>query len=407
VLFWIPDLVNSRVNDLVQYGARVLHQQRDEQANTVYWRIHDVVRDISGLTKKDEPIFDFSNQPAFYFFADRPNPTRFYQVPILSPRAFQAETIAALEKAKPKVVLRRSPEQFDQFDGVTNDVRAQAVSAYIDDVYRFHTSVRGVELWVRKPEVRARAVDEYLRLIRLPPPGRELVASGLERMVFPAVGSLSGIGGSYWQSDLTMHNPFRVPIGVRLRYVAGETRVDRRVTLEPRQTLRAPDVVRTFFATQGGIGALWVEHRAGHAPVAVVKTSDVAHGGRATIEEPLTPHDAATASTESAELAIIGIPSSEGRRVNAGVVNIGIIPATFRLSVADRNGRPVGGSLETGVPEDQIWFVNGVEDKLGVKIDETMTLRVTVVAGTGVAFGTVVDARGDSEFIAAIPAQQQ
>ncbi|HEX6086384.1 MAG TPA: hypothetical protein VF266_17785, partial [Thermoanaerobaculia bacterium] len=59
------------------------------------------------LTKKNEPVFDFSNQPAFYFFADRPNPTRFYQVPILSPRAFQEETIRALEQAKPKVVLRR------------------------------------------------------------------------------------------------------------------------------------------------------------------------------------------------------------------------------------------------------------------------------------------------------------
>jgi hypothetical protein len=42
-----------------------------------------------------------------------------------------------------------------------------------------------------------------------------------------------------------------------------------------------------------------------------------------------------------------------------------------------------------------------------VQLDETMSVRITVIAGTGVGFATVVDARGDSEFIAAIPAQQQ
>ena len=52
-------------------------------------------------SKPNQPIFDFSNQPAFYFFVDRPNPTRFYQVPIASPREFQNEVIHDLELAKP------------------------------------------------------------------------------------------------------------------------------------------------------------------------------------------------------------------------------------------------------------------------------------------------------------------
>ena len=63
--------------------------------------------------------------------------------------------------------------------------------------------------------------------------------------------------------------------------------------------------------------------------------------------------------------------------------------------------------IESGVPEGQVWFVNGVEDQVKVKLDETVTVRVTVIAGTGVGFATVIDARGDSEFIAAIPAQQE
>ncbi|MDQ3280913.1 MAG: hypothetical protein M3Q69_05840, partial [Acidobacteriota bacterium] len=306
VLFWIPDLVAVRLRDFTRYYGRLLRVDRDPQAETVYWRITDVATSIGALTKPNEPIFDFSNQPAFYFFANRPNPTRFYQVPILSPREFQAETIRALERTKPKVIIRRSPDMYDQFDGVPNDLRAQAVSAYIDEMYRFHQAVRGVELWTRRADVKPRAVADYLRLIRVPAK-KELVSSGLARMIFPVVGSLGGIGGSMWQSDLTMHNPLRERIVVTLRYVAGETSVDRRVTLAPRQTLRWPDVVNTFFHTPNTLGTLWVEHREGRAPVAVVKTSDVAHNGRASLEEPLSARDAATAQTDIAELAIVGI----------------------------------------------------------------------------------------------------
>lgn len=407
VLFWIPDLMNVRLHDFIRYQGRILNAEHDPKAEAVYWRITDVTAWIRELTRPGEPVFDFSNQPAFYFFADRPNPTRFYQVPILSPPEFQAETIRDLERARPRVVIRKSPEFFDQFDGVPNDLRAQAVSAYIHDVYRFHTATRGVEIWTRQPDAKARAVDEYLALIRIPTK-KELVASGLERMVFPAMGSVHGVAGSYWQSDLTMHNPFRDPLRVTLRYVTGDRSVDRPITLAPRQTLRWPDVVRTLFHLQHTVGTLWIEHREGRAPVAVARTFDAAHNARASLDEPLTRRDAATSSTESAELAIVGIPAATGpgRRVNVGMVNIGIIPATFRVSARTRTGAEIGRSVEQGVGEDRVWMLNDVENALGVPLDETMTLRVTVVAGTGVAFATVVEYGGDSQTIAAIPAQQ-
>jgi hypothetical protein len=265
-----------------------------------------------------------------------------------------------------------------------------------------------VELWTRRADAKPRAVSEYLRLIRLPS-REELVSSGIARMVFPAVGSVPGVGGSYWESDLTVHNPFRDPIRVTLRYVAGDTGIDRKLTLAPRQTLRWPNVVRSLFAAPESVGTLWVEHRAGRAPVAVVKTSDVAHAARPALEEPLTIRDSATAATESAELTIVGIPGATvpGRRVNVGVVNIGIIPATFRISARTRRGQPIGGAVESGVPEDQVWLVNDLEGALGVKLDETTTVRITVIAGTGAGFLTVVEPSGDSSFIRAIPAEQQ
>jgi hypothetical protein len=408
VLFWIPDLVNARLHEFTRYYGRLLRVDHTSHSQEVAWRIENVSAEIQRLTAPDEPIFDFSNQPAFYFFADRPNPTRFYQVPILSPIRFQRETIEALERARPKVVLRRSPELFDQFDGVTNDLRAQAVSGYLDEMYEFHKSVRGVELWTRRARARARPVADYLGLIRLPD-RKELVSGGVSRMVFPAVGSLPGMGGSYWQSDLTIHNPFRDPIRIRLRYVTGGRGIDREVTIADRQTLRWPDVVSELFSMRGAIGTLWLEHREGQAPVAVVKTSDVAHGATASIEKPLTRRDAAAAGTPHPELALIGIPAAgpEGRRVNAGVVNMGRIPATFRFSIRDGAGQLLGAEIESGVLEDEVWIVNDLESTLGAELDETMTVRITVVAGTGVGFATVISTNGDAEFITATPAERQ
>ncbi len=408
VLFWIPDLINARLHDFIRYAGRLQRVERDANAEAVQWRIADVTQHVQALTKRGEPIFDFSNQPAFYFFADRPNPTRFYQVPIASPPQFQAEIIRTLERARPKVIIRRSPELFDQFDGVTNDLRAQALAAYLDEMYVFDHNVRGVELWTRRKDAKARPVAEYTRVIRVPT-SEELVSSGVAQMVFPAVGSLFGVGGSHWQSDLTMHNPFREPIRISLRFVGGDTGIDRRLTLAPRQTLRWPDVVRNLFGIEGAVGTLWIEHREGRAPVAVVKTSDVAHGARASLEQPLTKRDAATSNTDNAELVIVGIPPvpPEGRRVNVGVVNLSAIPATFRISARTRSGAEVGKGFESGIPEGQVWLTNDLEGRLGVQLDETMTVRVTAIAGSGVGFATVVTTGGDSEFIAAIPAEQQ
>ena len=104
-------------------------------------------------------------------------------------------------------------------------------------------------------------------------------------------------------------------------------------------------------------------------------------------------------------LGIIGIPapSATGRRVNAGVVNIGIIPATFRFSARTRDGRTIGKSVESGVPEDQVWLVNDLEAALGVKLDETITVRVTVIAGTGVGFATIVEPSGDQAQVPTAP----
>ncbi|MGZ5476521.1 MAG: hypothetical protein ACXW29_09540 [Thermoanaerobaculia bacterium] len=402
---WVPDVLNFRLDDLVRYQPRVKGYIHDPVAGEVNGRILSVRYHVYDLTPKGGAVFDFSNQPAFYFFLNRPNPTRFYQVPILSPPAFQRETIEALERTKPPIVIRRSPQGFDVFDGVDNSIRAQAVAAYIDDHYAYARSTRGVELWTRKPVSQRVDAGHYLRLIRIPT-AKELSAIGTRsRLLFPSIGSTPGVGGSFWRSDLTLRNPFKDPIALSLRYVAGDTRIDRRINLSPGRTVRWPDVVKSLFQGPESLGVLWIDYRGDRGPVARVQTYDANRNTRGSIESPFTLRDAATAGSDFNDLTIIGLPGGGPalRRINVGLVNVGDIPATFRISVRTRTGREIGKPIEEGLAEDESFHLTDAENHLGVAIDENDLLDVTMVAGTAVAYATVVGADGSNQLIAAVP----
>jgi hypothetical protein len=404
---WVPDIANTRLDDTVHYQGRVTGAAfKDPQADEIKNRIDAVRYWVWQHAKPNQPIFDFSNQPALYFFCERPNPTRFYQVPILSPPAFQKETILALQRAKPPVVIRRSPQEFDVFDGIDNAIRAQAVAAYLDDFYDFAHTSRGVEVWVRKSPEPALNLAGYMRRFRVPTLKELGTIGARSRVVFPTVGTVPGVGGAYWRSDLMLHNPYDSVLSCDLRYVAGEIRGHRSVVLGANQSLVWPDVVRSLFGAPESRGILWIEYRGTAAPVARVKTADVAHGAKATIDAPLTLADSATAGTHADDLTIFGIPSTEGRRINIGIVNVGAIPATFRITARSRTGQQIGGKVEEGLAEDESFTLGDLDSRLGLRLDETTSVHVTLIAGTCIAYATVIAPNGDTQFIAALPSQQ-
>jgi hypothetical protein len=408
VVLWVPDIANHRLDDTTHYLGRVSHiGWIDPAAEEIRDRVDAVKSVVDALSKPGQPIFDFSNQPALYFFCDRPNPTRFYQVPILSPRAYQIETIRTLERTKPPLVIRHSPQEFDVFDGIDNSIRAQAVAAYIDDHYTYARSTRGVEIWRRREETTPLNMGGYVSRIRIPSLEELGTIGERSRVVFPSVGSLPGANATYWRSDLTLHNPLRERMSLGLRYVSGDIRVDRVVTILGRQSLRWEDVVRSLFRAPEGSGVLWIEYRGQHPPVALIKTYDTAHNARGSVDAPLSMRDSATAGPEKQDLTIVGIPGGSQRRVNIGIVNVGKVPATFRITIRTRTGQQIGRTFEEGLGEDDSRMVPEIDKTLGAAVDETTAVHITMIAGTCVAYASVVDANGDSQFMAGIPAQQK
>jgi hypothetical protein len=396
----VPDIANARLNDTTHYLGRVSGIGFiDPSAAEIRHRIDQVRYFVTDLSRRGAPIFDFSNQPALYFFCDRPNPTRFYQVPILSPPEFQREVIVALDAARPPIVIRRSPQEFDVFDGIDNSVRAPAVASYINDYYSYAASTWGVEVWTRKARMPRLDLDGYMRQIRLPSLQELGVLGERARLVFPSVGSVPGANETYWKSDLMLHNPSTERMSLALRYVAGDFHADRYVVLGRGQSIRWEDITHSLFNAPEGRGAVWIEYRGDVPPVARVKTYDAAHNARASIIAPLSIRDTAK------ELIIAAIPSGTERRVNLGLVNIGEVPATFRIIIRTRTGQRVGRIIERVLSEDELYVLSDAERVLGVPLDETMTVRMTIAGGIAVGYASIVEPNGDSQFLAAVPSQ--
>jgi hypothetical protein len=119
----------------------------------------------------------------------------------------------------------------------------------------------------------------------------------------------------------------------------------------------------------------------------------------------MSVRDSATAQTDSDDLAIVGLSggASSRRRINIGVVNVGQIPGTFRITFTRRDGKRIGGHFEIGLAEDESHLQTDIESTIGAEIDEDTTVHVRVIAGTCLAYATIVDASGNNQFVPAVP----
>ena len=78
-------------------------------------------------------VLDLSNQPALYFFLQRRNPTRFYQVPLMAP--FQDEVIRSLTEHPPRFVVFSSGNWLDRIDHIPNAERIPDVWQWVSARY--------------------------------------------------------------------------------------------------------------------------------------------------------------------------------------------------------------------------------------------------------------------------------
>lgn len=105
-----------------------------------------VAKYIRANTGTDDPIFVFTQQPIYYYLADRRNPTRFYVSWFADPTPLENEMLASLKKNKPKLIVYSSGDGWDKVDGFSMQERAPKVDKWLKANYSNKVKIGSVTL---------------------------------------------------------------------------------------------------------------------------------------------------------------------------------------------------------------------------------------------------------------------
>ncbi len=123
--------------------TRVPKQQADS--------LEQIVEYIQTHTEPDEYIFDFTNHGAYYFLANRPNPTRYYLAAYAATEKMEKEVVVDLERKRPKYVLAYPNENAPSGFGGGNTDDQVIIGKYLRSHYQKETDIAGVAFLRRIP----------------------------------------------------------------------------------------------------------------------------------------------------------------------------------------------------------------------------------------------------------------
>jgi len=98
----------------------------------------------------DESFVTMTNEASWYYFVDKPSPTRFPVAWFAAPVPYQEEFVRQLKKGNVKYVLYRDISDARDMDGITAEKRLPIIFDYIHKNYRFLTNLYRSEIWVRR-----------------------------------------------------------------------------------------------------------------------------------------------------------------------------------------------------------------------------------------------------------------
>lgn len=364
-VLWTPGLIRNRLDGLISYRARLVGELPTAQLIENRERIRAVTDAIRSHTAEDDAIFDFSNQPVFYFLADRRNPTRYFQVPLMSPPDAQREVIGDLHSESPALVLMTSPERYDRFDDVSNARRAPEVARWIRSRYRWKETVHGIELWTRR--------STPIRVA-----SNELSADadrGSGSVVFPNAGAGTGVGEIRWETDLLVVNGHRRLASVELRYLSGDEAYSRVVDVDPESHREFRGVTTGLLGAPPSTGPLTVRYLTEVMPEVRLRSRS-SRGGRSQWFRALDQADSA-----NERLEFVGLIAQPGDRINLALVNMGYGTAVADVIMRDADGDRIGIGWRATIPEGRSSLATGIVRLLEADLNDGSTIEANIVRG--------------------------
>jgi len=154
----------------------------------------------------------------------------------------------------------------------------------------------------------------------------------------PVVGSVIGIGGVRWKTDVQLFNDAARELTVRLALPATAA-PELLVTIPPGATERFADIAGQVFSLDSGLSPLEIETFETKRPVRVSATIYGVRGAEIFSPEPI-PVDYGSGAYYP-QRALHGLSFSDTFRTNVGLANLGATEATFLLALQRLAGRNV------------------------------------------------------------------
>ena len=170
----------------------------------------------------------------------------------------------------------------------------------------------------------------------------------------PVVGSVIGIGGIRWKTDVDLYNDTSQELTVRLSLPATPA-PDFLFTVPPGATQRFTDIAAEAFSTDSVLSPLEIETFETKRPIRVAATVYGVRGTEIFSPEPI-PVDYSTGSFYP-QRALHGLSFSDTFRTNVGLANLSEREATFLLALQRLAGRNVAVTRLT-LPSNSLTHVS-------------------------------------------------
>jgi hypothetical protein len=170
------------------------------------------------------------------------------------------------------------------------------------------------------------------------------------RVIVPVVGSVTGVGGARWKTDVVLRNDGRAEATVALSLPTAPDQPVIITTIPPADSLRFTDVVNEAFGVESAISPLVVE-TLGNRSVAVSATTYAVTGTEVSPPQPI----AVQYGTPFTPFRFLNnLSFSDDFRTNIGLANLGETSAEFVLALQRVAGRNVAVSKLTVPPNSLV-----------------------------------------------------
>ena len=220
---------------------------------------------------------------------------------------------------------------------------------------------------------------------------------GCTNWTVPSVAHIAGADGSFWTSDLVLHNRGGAPAPITLKFLGsfrnGISGPEKSFTLDPFQTVTYADVVSSVFGIGDDAGALEVLTSSDLLAVRS-RTFTAAAGGSVGDGVSGVRQSAFFTDQTSPSPVLTGLREDDRFRSNLVLVNGTTAPVDVLVAARDSTGASVGSKTYTLPPLGMVQdsrFLMGAEFGAQSRTDVTVSLSSSTPGAAFTASAVVVD----------------